>query len=53
MTKLDRAIWLVGLVALVVVVVYWPTIVMAWKNRKTIATASDVADTFSSLGGIK
>lgn len=41
MTTLDRAIWLAGLLALVGLVIYWPTIKKAWQNRDKIAAASD------------
>jgi hypothetical protein len=47
MTAVDRTIWLCGLVALVVTVVYWPTIKSAYKNRQLIGQAAGIA---SALG---
>jgi uncharacterized membrane protein len=47
----DRAIWLCGLAAIVAVVVYWPTVVSAYRNRKAIAAVSNLADAYNGLRG--
>jgi hypothetical protein len=44
MKPLDRAIWIIGLAALVVTAVYWPSIKAAYNNRHTIATIADIAN---------
>lgn len=42
MTAIDRAIWIAGLLAIAITVLYWPSIKAAYKNRQTIATATDI-----------
>ena len=49
MKPLDRAFWCIGILAIAAVVVYWPTIVTAWKNRANIAAASQIAQGVSQL----
>jgi hypothetical protein len=49
MKPFDRALWTLGLAAAVILVVYWPTIKTAYKNRKTIGAAADVANAWQGL----
>jgi hypothetical protein len=50
MKIIDRALWLCGLLALVWIVVYWPTIVAAYKNRAAIGAAAGVANDLKGAG---
>ena len=45
-----KTLEIIGVVTIVFVVLYWSKIVWVYKNRSTIATASDAATTLQNLG---
>lgn len=51
MTALDRSLWAIGILALVLVIMYRTQIEWVYKNRDTLKQGQSIVDQFNSLKG--
>lgn len=49
MRTVERGCALLGLVAVVLVVMYWQTVKLAWQNRKTLEQVNQGANLYAQL----